>query len=265
MAKQSGIHQLRGKVGEHSYYRQTGVAAGLMRSINQGMSARVKNDPAFANTRRNNSEFAGACDVAHLLGLMVTPKYRPMILPFSQSNMSKKVLEIAKVTNAIWGQRVVPADAGQQLADILTAQSKLAFTDLFDANASTITNNQLSIALSWTKDQATTMAGMGIDGVTFGAFAYNFATGKYDAISGAIRKGYRELVVSDSTAPEVVAGQEVGESIDLTIPEFSLDSKGWNGFQILVIVALPFRNVNNTPYVLQEYCRFIAFNLERAA
>lgn len=42
MAKQSGIHQIKGKVGEMSYYKQSGVSSGLIRSINPSMSGRVK-------------------------------------------------------------------------------------------------------------------------------------------------------------------------------------------------------------------------------
>ena len=71
MAKQSGLHQLRGKVGEHSYYRQTGISSGLVRSINQGMSARVKNDEAFLNTRLNNAEFGQAGRIASVLSDIV--------------------------------------------------------------------------------------------------------------------------------------------------------------------------------------------------
>lgn len=263
MAKQSGIHQLRGKVGEHSYYRQTGVAAGLMRSINQGMSARVKNDPAFANTRRNNSEFAGACDVAHLLGLMVTPKYRPMILPFSQSNMSKKVLEIAKVTSAIWGQRVVPADAGEQLSEILSAQSKLNVADIMSITYALDDQDSFELNYTVSADQATTLKGLGVDGLVVSLLGYNLATGKFDALSGAIRKGYRVLVDSSNNTDPISAGESLDQSISVSMPEFQLDSRGWNGFQLGVLVVLPYRIVNGVNYTLQEYCRFTAINIVR--
>ena len=106
MAKQSGLHQLRGKVGEHSYYKQTGVASGLVRSINQGMSARVKTSEEYANVRLNNAEFGQAGRIAKVLGQFITPKYRPMILPFSQSKMCKIILDaIKKDTTHPWGQR----------------------------------------------------------------------------------------------------------------------------------------------------------------
>lgn len=263
MAKQSGIHQLRGKVGEHSYYRQTGVSTGLVRSINQGMSARVKNDPAFANTRRNNTEFAGACDVAHLLGQMVTPKYRPMILPFSQSNMSKKVLEIAKVTNAIWGQRVVPADSAAQLADILTQQSKLAVSDIISLSLPASGTNQFELTCSWSDDQATSMAGLGINGIVINISVYNLATGKFNALTASIRKGYRELVTTDSSDEDIVAGSGGNSTFSPSIPDFAVDSKGWNGHQIVIVVVLPYRVVNDVKYTLQEYCRFAALPVVR--
>lgn len=264
MAKQSGIHQLRGKVGEHSYYRQTGVTAGLMRSINQGMSSRVKNSPEFANTRRNNAEFAGAANIAALLGTMVNPKYRPMILPFSQSNMSKKILEIAKVTPHAWGQRVVSPDDTASLAEILTSQSKLAMKDVVTLFASEIVDNSLSVEIGWNADQANLMKSLGIDGVAAGVAVYNLATGKYDAVAASIRKSYRTLVASDSATQDIAEGDSDNLSFNLTVPEFDFDAKGWNGHQLLVAVFLPYRLVNDIQYTLQEQCRFQAIALERA-
>ena len=144
MAKQSGLHQIRGKVGEHSYYRQTGVSAGLIRSINQGLSARVKNGPEYANTRLNNREFGAACDVAGILGKLVVPKFRPMILPFSQSRMAKAVLEIAREHVQNWGERVVTSEDTSRLCDVLTAQSKRS-TDEFVTLSATRMEKQLAL------------------------------------------------------------------------------------------------------------------------
>lgn len=264
MAKQSGIHQLRGKVGEHSYYRQTGVNAGLMRSINQGLSDRVKNSPEYANTRRNNSEFAGAANVAALLGTMVNPKYRPMILPFSQSNMSRKILEIAKTTAHSWGQRVVGPDDTANLAEILTSQSKLAMQEVVQITVSPVQDNILNIDYEWTADQANLMAGLGIDGFIMAFAGYNLATGKFDALTASIRKGYRVFVAGGSNDSTITEGTGSAADVGYTIPEFEFDPKGWNGHQLLVAVFLPYRTINENQYTLQEYCRFQAFALERA-
>lgn len=60
MAKQRGIHQISGTVNNLTYYEQKYVRGGLIRRVNDGMSGRLKTDPAFANTREKNAIF-GMC------------------------------------------------------------------------------------------------------------------------------------------------------------------------------------------------------------
>lgn len=60
MAKQRGIHQISGTVNNLTYYEQKYVRGGLIRRVNEGMSDRLKSDPAFENTRKKNAVF-GMC------------------------------------------------------------------------------------------------------------------------------------------------------------------------------------------------------------
>ena len=60
MAKQRGIHQISGTVNNLTYYEQKYVRGGLIRRVNEGMSERLKSDPAFENTRKRNAVF-GMC------------------------------------------------------------------------------------------------------------------------------------------------------------------------------------------------------------
>lgn len=60
MAKQRGIHQISGTVNNLTYYEQKYVRGGLIRRVNEGMSERLKSDPAFENTRKKNAVF-GMC------------------------------------------------------------------------------------------------------------------------------------------------------------------------------------------------------------
>lgn len=62
MAKQSGVHQIRGKYNDVSYYQQKGIRGGLLRRINQGMSLRLKEGAEYQLTRVANS-FFGACSM----------------------------------------------------------------------------------------------------------------------------------------------------------------------------------------------------------
>jgi hypothetical protein len=270
MAKQSGLHQIKGKVGEFSYYKQTGVEGGLVRGINQGMSARVKNDEGYANTRLNNVEFGGACNVASNLGKMVTPKFRPMILPFSQSKMAKAVLELAKSAGGNWGERVVPADSYNQLAGILSAMSKRDFTEFlslsqqFDTTDKTITTD---VAIS--ASQSTLLANLGIDKVIIKADVFHLETGKYNEETGKIRNCVLESRASSEVSQTITAGDEyeVSPFTGVTVrPGFTpVPPTGYNAEYIAVYVVMPVRTINSVDHVLQEYCSFSAIGFAYTA
>lgn len=262
MAKQSGLHQIRGKVGEHSYYRQTGVSSGLIRSINQGMSARVKNGDEYANTRLNNLEFGAACNAAGLLGQLVVPKYRPMVLPFSQSKLAKELLRLARQNTEDWGQRTLASGQVSQICDALNSTSKLNLDDFISTSVkrSSVTAGSASVVV--TGDQATMMKSLGIDEITVAARVYDLATGKFNGIVGEMATGYfyTKSVVSVYNGEEVDAGQEMGNSEDFTTGEF-IPAPNHAGMQIVVFVFLPARNINGSTHILQEYCSFKAMPL----
>ena len=265
MAKQSGIHQLRGKVGEHSYYRQTGVDGGLVRRINQGMAERVKTDAAFANTRLNNAEFGAAAAVAGLLGKMVVPKYRPMVLPFSQSKMAKDILEIARQSGGSWGQRVVTSSDTEALCEILTNTSKLVLSDFADASIVRDTATTVTCDITITDAQASALVGLGVSGVSLNAAVFDLATGKYVAAEGGIHKSYYRLRGTGVDENLISAGSGSSINTDITIPEtFSPTPELYNGHRIAVMIMMPFRTINGVNHILQEYCCFVAFPVPNA-
>lgn len=265
MAKQSGLHQIRGKVGEHSYYKQTGVSAGLIRSINQGLSARVKSGEEYANTRLNNSEFGAACNVAGLLGKAVVPKFRPMVLPFSQSKMAKMVLELAKNTSGSWGQRVVPAASSAELAAILQSTSKRDYKEFLDLEIdSTDTPNQYELDYSWTGDQATLMASLGIDRLQFLFCGYNIGTGKYNTSSRKITPGIILRQFANTFDEQIIAGSSDGSTSGFTMLPYNPQAANLNGQQVVVVVVMPTRSINGVDHILQEYCSFAALTLPSA-
>lgn len=261
MAKQSGLHQIKGKVGEHSYYRQTGISSGLIRSINQGLSARVKTDAAYANTRLNNVEFGGACNVAGLLGGIVTPKFRPMVLPFSQSTMAKKILELVKASTGNWGQRSVTSANTDQLVDILSATSKRSAEEFLTLSIEEDGGGSggVTCGINWTAEQASLMSSLGITAVAVKFAQYNVATGKYNPVEFKVAAGYSTQIQSVSIDAAVVAGTAHRESEDVQTFEFS-PLPIFSAHQIFVAVVMPIREVNGANHILQEYCSFKAFN-----
>lgn len=261
MAKQSGLHQIRGKVGEHSYYRQSGVASGLIRSINQGLSSRVKTGEEYANTRLNNAEFGAACGIASMLGGMVTPKYRPMILPFSQSKMSKALLELARQNDAPWGQRVVGIDDTQQIADILTSTSKLNIVNFATVDVTRPSAGSVAISVKISGEQATSMVSLGIDGVFVKGACFVLRTGKYNSAEMRIAKS---IAIADGSSAEDTTIQ-VGTSASVNI-NFSVDSvvpviSSSNVHRLAVVVFMPYRTVGGVDYTLQDKCCFVCVPL----
>lgn len=266
MAKQSGLHQIRGKVGEHSYYRQTGVSSGLIRSINQGMSARVKTAEEYANTRLNNTEFGAACNVAGLLGKTVTPKFRPMILPFSQSKMAKDILAVAREHTENWGQRVVTSADTERLCDILSAQSKRDVSEFVSLSVVRDSASQATVGASYTNTQATLMNSLGITALTIRAIQYNLATGQWVPAGEQMTTGYLEKndAVDLMSADVVVPDTGVNFTEDMSVSAF-VPAANHAGHQLVVFVVMPCRKINSVNHILQEYCSFVAMPLPAAA
>lgn len=261
MAKQSGLHQIRGKVGEHSYYRQSGVASGLIRSINQGLSSRVKTGDEYANTRLNNAEFGAACNVASLLGRMVSPKYRPMILPFSQSKMSRAILELARQNNNPWGQRVVDSNDTPEIAKILTATSKLNIADFATIDVTRASASMATIDVSMSVEQVNAMVSQGISGVRVNVSGFMLRTGEYINPEIGISKSIMladGFETDDSTIEE---GSSTGFSTDITVASIVPTVVGPNPHRLVVVVLMPFRTVGGLDYTLQEKCSFVCVPL----
>lgn len=260
MAKQSGIHQLRGKVGEHSYYRQTGIASGLVRSINQGMSSRVKNDAAFLNTRLNNAEFGQAGRIASALAMYINPKFRPMVLPFSQSKMAKIILGYIKNdTTAPWGQRnITTSNSGEMQVEALNSVVKNRFEDFGFSLSLDEENGVFSVVASTeTENKLDAIQAVGIDlifvSTTTWIGTFVQSTGKY-ASSYARANTYPENMSNPSDGDEI--------TINYNIP--SPPPQGWPAIYAEgtgILIVLPYRQVNGVNHYLQEHCTFKAFQM----
>lgn len=265
MAKQRGLHQIKGKVGEYSYYSQTGVSGGLIRKINEGLSARVKTDAAYANTRLNNQEFGAAADTAALLGRSVNPKFRPMILPFSQSKMAKEVLKVARQGSASWGQRVVTSADTAKLCDILTAQSKLTAADFVTCTVVRDSATEATLGCATSVDQVNMMVALGIDRLSVSAVQYDIATGQWVPLAHEMSTGY--LAKKDGAMifdeEDIQPGSADSNSETITVATF-VPEANHAGHQIVVFVLMPAREINGTSHILQEYCSFVAMPLPAA-
>lgn len=264
MAKQSGIHQLRGKVGEHSYYRQTGIVPGLVRSINQGMSARVKTDEAFANTRLNNAEFGQAGRLASVLAQYISPKFRPMVLPFSQSKMAKVILEYIKndTTNP-WGRRnLTVSNSGDAQVSALNSVAKNRFDDFGFGVMIDEEDGQLDLTV--TEETVNKLSAIGADGATVRFMATTTWIGEFTQVtreyapSGAKANAYSSIFEAGEGTQHVLFNYSVPAAPPSGAPAFGAERTG-------VLIVLPYRMVNNQMHILQEHCSFKAFIIEDGA
>lgn len=260
MAKQSGIHQLRGKVGEHSYYKQTGISSGLVRSINQGMSQRVKTDEAFANTRLNNSEFGQGGRLAAVLAQYIIPKFRPMILPFSQAKMAKIILEYIKndITSP-WGQRnVTLVNSADVQVDALNAVVKNRFEDFGLDIILDEENGQLTVTT--TAETVNKLAAIGADGFEFRFLATSTWIGTFVESTGKYANSYARSNVYTLDINE--PGD--GDSSDIHYLFRPAPPQGWPAIMskyVGVAIVLPYRTINGQNHFLQENCTFKAFQI----
>lgn len=260
MAKQSGLHQLRGKVGEHSYYRQTGVTSGLVRSINQGMSSRVKNDEAFANTRLNNAEFGQAGRIASVLAQYITPKYRPMVLPFSQSKMAKIILDYIKVdSTAPWGQRnITQGNSAEVQVSALNSVVKNRFEDFGLSLVVDEEHSKLTVTIS--SETVNKLSAIGANGFDINFLATTTWIGEYVA---EIRKYVNSYPRSTFQTAEI----DNPSADDTQIYTYTLPPsppQGWHLFEATrtgIVIILPYRIINQQKHTLQENCTFKAFEI----
>lgn len=254
MAKQSGIHQLRGKVGEHSYYRQTGIVPGLVRSINQALSGRVKTGEEYANTRLNNSEFGQAGRIAAAAIRAIQPKYRPMILPFSQSKAVKDILQEIQLATGTWGQRNLTDANGDIIAPILNKLSKNNMSD-YGITLSNPPEGALSIE-GLDPDYRNHLDAIGADGAKLTFYACNLWVG--DWVSG--QGSYFPTVLATNVANDDQEDQ-FEWAPGITMPSDPPSGRLAHSVKFYMLVVLPYRTVNETEYILQEHCAFRAYSL----
>lgn len=254
MAKQSGLHQIRGKVGEYSYYKQTGVGTGLIRSINQAMSQRVKTGDEYVNVRLNNAEFGQAGRIAMVLGRMITPKYRPMILPFSQSKMAKIILESIKVANGSWGERNLDEATA---STILISALNFVRKNNFDDWGLTLSNDGENFVVTAGAQFDSKLAAIGASGAVVRIVNACPWIGTYKQADKKYAESHARALFLEGDISS--SGDSVSASDDFR-PEPPV---GWPAFQseFVVVIVLPYRTVNGDQYTLQEHCTYQAFEV----
>lgn len=254
-----------GKRDGRRYYQQKGVEGIVSASINQGMSSRVKNDAAYANTRLNNAEFGAAGSTAGAITRSLSQKWRYLLIPFAAGKLAKDVraLMMDDTTNP-WGQRSLQGTEWQKvLADEVSQYSKNPVSDYVGLNISShlsgTTGLQVMISTDAFKNEV--VQAKGADGVYVYGYAGRIDASKFDASL--------DSYVSASADMELRFEETYDFGDDCSEEFFRAELKETTqASDILLggmVVILPYKTINGQKYILQELCSFQMIAAEPAA
>ena len=261
MAKQQGIHQLRGKVRGMSYYRQKGVEEGLARTINTGLSKRVKEDAAYENTRLNSQEFGAAGSFAGACIRSISERQRTMLKDFATGALAKAVRDIIiGDTENKWGERQLVGTAWQKyLLDVISTYAKVEFashvggvwdTTVVAGSGSNTWTPNAELPAGW----GSLLASKGATGAVVEMYAYSV---NLLDLGGKTLKG--ESSVSIIGSDDVVIGESATITDAATVGAAFTGAQAANQLQGVLVVVKPYQEVNGEKYIRQELCTFALF------
>lgn len=256
MAKGQSTFRQLGKIDGRKYYQIKGVDGIVSQSINQGMSNRVKNDAAYANTRLNNAEFGGAGSTAGAITRALSQKWRYLLVPFATGKLAKDVRSIMmQDATGKWGQRGLIGTAWQSvLAEKVSTYSKNAVSDYsglkLDCVFNSVSGLQVNYELANVHNEIVEAAGA--DGINLVLIGGKIDASAFDTAS----KHYTPAVSDLQIAP--LAGGEWGDtdSDGVSFEDFKASAQADNTMFCGIVVILPYKTVNGTEYIMQEHCSF---------
>lgn len=263
MAKQSGIHGIRGKINGVSYYSSKNGGQ-LIRKINEGMSSRVKTAKEYANTRLNNAEFGAAGSLAGAIVRPISQRWRFILDSIATGKLVKDIkAAMMQDTASPWGERVVPLTEMAHLQDVFNGFSKNEMPQevvnvlqnklTFNATNRTI---EISEDAIMTADTIQQLSDKGATHVTTKAFAFNVRK-PYIGADGKTYVPAESLMVDVSSLfgkanSPIVAGSILVPADTATDSLAVLNEEAHLGG--VLVVFLPERKVGNEYYTLQELC-----------
>lgn len=270
MAKQSGIHQLRGKVGEMSYYRTKGVNDGVVRRINQGMSQRVKSGDEYANTRLNNAEFKNANAIATAAFNSVNSRKRGMMRNFAVAEMTKRALEDIKQGEQAWGVRMPITELDQLICDMLENYAK---GGKYNGEYGVITEATLgadgvfNVSITLDTQLLQGLKSLGIDRLLFvpsKALAGEIVVDELPRLFSGMAIGSPQTIEVNATSDKTISitgSFAEPTSVGMSPSGYSFaKSDPKHGFYLSISI-LPARVVGSELYTMQELCTFVSVPL----
>lgn len=272
MPKQKGLYQLQGKAQGMCYYSQAGVRLPLMRTINQGMSERVKTSEEFENTRKNNAEFALANKMATSLYNFIYPNWRSMFRRFTIPYITARLLEELKNGTGDWGERHLDKSVGIVFTPILNLYAKAhAYQGEFgwiNANLTTFSNTYVNYysynRLTLTIDQSNMirLISQGIDGViVHWRCLIGMNETIYESYVSEDRSSTLFFNTTESTRSvqsPVLVGTEFGVAPIVLSTYMAQTTSG----VLNSAVICPFRQSGDERIILQKQCTYVVFGCD---
>lgn len=263
MAKQSGIHGIRGKINGVSYYSSKNGGQ-LIRKINEGMSSRVKTAKEYANTRLNNAEFGAAGSLAGAMVRPISQRWRFILDSIATGKLVKAIkAAMMQDTASPWGERVVPLTEMAHLQDVFNGFSKNEMPqEVVNVLQNDFTYNANTKALiisndaEMTRDTAQQLLDKGATHFTTKVFAFNVSK-PYIGADGKTYVPSQSILVDVSSTLGSPHGTAEVESVLLQ------GTDGQSALSVLneeahlggvLVVFLPERKVGNEYFTLQELC-----------
>ena len=273
MPKQASLHKINGKAdGRSYYYSQNG--GWLSRTINPGMSERVKTAPEFANTRRNGKEFGSIGMFCGSIVRSLTNRWRFILDPITTGKFVKDVYNLLRAETGVWGQRQLSENANHQVYKFLNKYSK---NPLPNGLAAEFNDNTMAFLTTNTA----TVAVNNEDGIELGN---NWAE---EIQSKGATHAVVLLVAMRSTPPiysetaESYAEGTPGEMLIMAEEDITLGSSqtifassytpfvstSWEedvDAHAVGIIVLPQKMIGSNLYTMQELCSFHCVSVERS-
>lgn len=263
MAKQKGIHRLSGKVDGMSYYSSKNGGS-LARSINDGMSERVKTAKEYINTRKNNAEFGMCGDFAGAIIKPISQRWRFILDSIATGKMVKVMKDAVKLnTLNPWGQRVLGATDYPAFIEAFNSFSK---NEMIDEIA-----NVLAQPIDWASERNTVTVQatpnlsiarqeeLNAEGINYfytKVYALQVKKPVFNTAANAYTKAISSLVELTSMSYDAELNSESDVDLfaqDEAVANFAdvVDNGEFGG---LLVVFLPARKVGSSISVLQEKC-----------
>lgn len=272
MPKQKGLYQLQGKAQGMCYYSQAGVRLPLMRTINQGMSERVKTSDEFENTRKNNAEFALANKMATSLYNFISPNWRSMFRRFTIPYMTARLLEELKNGTGDWGERHLDKSVGIVFTPIINLYAKArAYQGEYGDFTATLTNftntyvnpyTYIRLTLTISRDTMIRLKSQGVDGVMV---YWRHLIGMNETIYESYLSGIvvalvafdTSMPIASASGPDLV-GTEFGVAPIVLSTYMAQTTSG----VLSSAVICPYRQSGGHRVILQKQCTYVVFGCD---